>query len=131
MHIACEPCMTCRAVVADHHQPGPHRRPGTTGNAATGWSCSKRTATAASVQRRCTSVPSDPANSASTAPGSGTRQALGATAGKPDWALSWLLSKITYSTQRHTGHAAQANQPVTVNCAAGEAGWTARGQDAS
>jgi hypothetical protein len=44
--------MTCRPVVADRHQqPGPHRRPGTTGNAATGTSCSNRTATAASIQR--------------------------------------------------------------------------------
>lgn len=80
--------------MADHHQPGPHRRPGTTGNAATGASCSNLTATAASTQRRCTSVPSAPANSASTAPGTGTRQAPDATADKPAGALSWLLSMI-------------------------------------
>lgn len=94
MHLACGPCITCRPVVAGHHQPGPHRRPGTTGNAATGASCPDLTATAASTQRRCTSVPSAPANSASTAPGSGTRQALPTMAGKP----SWLLSVITNPT---------------------------------
>lgn len=42
MRIAAEPCTTCRSVVADHHQPGPHRRPGTAGNAETGVRSSNR-----------------------------------------------------------------------------------------
>lgn len=66
--------------------------------AFTGASCSNLTATAASAQRRCTGVPSTPANSASTAPGSGTRQARPATAGKLACPPSWLLSMITNST---------------------------------
>ncbi|MBB5926360.1 hypothetical protein [Streptomyces echinatus] len=31
MHIAWDPGITCRPLVADHHRPGPHLRSGTSG----------------------------------------------------------------------------------------------------
>ncbi|CAM5243988.1 hypothetical protein SCYAM73S_01023 [Streptomyces cyaneofuscatus] len=51
MRIAFEPAATCRPVVADHHNPGPHRRPGITGNADTGRNSSNATVMAASAHR--------------------------------------------------------------------------------
>lgn len=55
--IAPDPADTCRPVVDDHHNPGPHRRPGTTGNADTGSSPSNATTNTMSAHRCRTTRP--------------------------------------------------------------------------
>lgn len=63
--IAFDPAATCLPVVADHHRPGPQRRPGTAGNADTGGRSSNATVMAASAHRCCTGCPTGSRNTAS------------------------------------------------------------------